>query len=819
MNRWYRRRGVKGFWMLAGHIALIFLCVCAELIGSISGDFYIGSMKDWKELSKQDYAESSAFADEVYWDSVHIINNLKIKNGVETDGAYDAKKLVDIESFLQDGTITGKNDSGFAYTIGDLYEWGKTLDEQGTDVYNEDASVVVCQKPDDTYHYYTMAEFRALISDGSLMFVGNEVYSNDILESLSEGYDSSYYSSDGVTINDNSGKQLYKDFWSIDTVVDEKYAPDGASSILEIANENPAWNGKLTDMYGYIDAATSGIFSKMDSYMNGKKTYVEGNTNLAYIFVDKDTKKVYTNRKAFASYDKVDASVDAIRNMGKYVVVMPKLEDFDTNMATSANDWFNLHDGWDLTQFEQLTEGDYIYAAAVDTAYPIQDAFYQANQNYQSYAPYFKTFLGFALLAVIVFFIALIWLTVTAGRVAEDDELHLYRFDEIWTGVGLLASCCMWLPGYLSIVRRIKAGNLWKKSILRKLCLALKEFWMNRRLVWKAGLAVFGLFFLHWITFGSGGSGIMILLMLAAEIAAFLWVIRLMVAKERIMRGIKEIANGNVAYEIPLGKLKGDNLSMAEAVNHIADGLQNAVEKSMKDERLKTDLITNVSHDIKTPLTSIINYVDLLKRENIQDPKIQGYIEILEAKAQRLKQLTEDVVEASKVSSGNVTLECMDINLVEMVQQIDGEFIEKLEARRLTMINNIPEDAVIIYVDGRRMSRILENIYGNACKYAMEGTRVYADLKVIDGNAEFSLKNISEQPLNISADELTERFIRGDVSRTTEGSGLGLSIAKSLTTIQGGDFQLYLDGDLFRVTIVFPIVKTVKSEDTNDDIK
>ena len=223
----------------------------------------------------------------------------------------------------------------------------------------------------------------------------------------------------------------------------------------------------------------------------------------------------------------------------------------------------------------------------------------------------------------------------------------------------------------------------------------------------------------------------------------------------------------------------------------------------MKSERLKTDLITNVSHDIKTPLTSIINYVNLLKQENFEDPKIQRYIEVLEEKSLRLKTLTEDVVEASKVSSGNISLEFMNINMVEMIQQTSGEFEEKFQARNLTEIMNLPEEA-IVRVDGRRMWRVLENIYNNAAKYAMEGTRIYADLQTLDGKVIFSLKNISEQPLNISsAEELTERFIRGDLSRSTEGSGLGLSIAKTLTTMMGGTFDLYLDGDLFKVVIIF----------------
>ena len=277
--------------------------------------------------------------------------------------------------------------------------------------------------------------------------------------------------------------------------------------------------------------------------------------------------------------------------------------------------------------------------------------------------------------------------------------------------------------------------------------------------------------------------------------------------KEKLKKGIEEIALGNMEYQIPLQGLRGENLKLAEMINGIANGFHMAVEEAMKNERLKTDLITNVSHDIKTPLTSIINYVAILKQSDIADPKIQGYLDILEAKAQRLKTLTEDVVEASKVSSGNISLEYMDVDLVEMIQQTEGEMAEKFEARNLKMIVNLPAEPAVVHVDGRRMWRVLENIFGNAAKYAMPGTRVYADLKLEEDTVDLSLKNVSEHQLNISADELTERFIRGDLSRSSEGSGLGLSIAQSLTTMQGGTFNLYLDGDLFRVNIRFPRVK------------
>ena len=384
---------------------------------------------------------------------------------------------------------------------------------------------------------------------------------------------------------------------------------------------------------------------------------------------------------------------------------------------------------------------------------------------------------------------------------------YLSLSDLILTGILTAFTTACFLFGYLSLVRRIKAGTVWKNSLLRSVCLFFKEFWLNRNVTFRAVFSLGVFMVIHWLAIGVRGFSGFFILMLLTEAAAVFLVVRGAVSKSRIKRGIREIASGNVDYQIPLDRLNGGDLKMAEMVNNIGNGLQRAVEEGMKSERLKTDLITNVSHDIKTPLTSIINYVDLLKRENFNDPKIKGYLDILEAKAQRLKTLTEDVVEASKVSSGNIVLEFMDVNLVEMINQTAGEFAEKFAAKNLEMIQNLPDGPAMIHVDGRRMWRVLENIYNNAAKYAMPGTRVYADLWVTEENVGFSLKNISEQPLNISADELTERFIRGDISRSTEGSGLGLSIAKSLTTMQEGDFRLYLDGDLFKVTIEFPRVK------------
>jgi len=271
-----------------------------------------------------------------------------------------------------------------------------------------------------------------------------------------------------------------------------------------------------------------------------------------------------------------------------------------------------------------------------------------------------------------------------------------------------------------------------------------------------------------------------------------------------IIEGIRKIRDGEVDYKLEVDGLHGSNREMADAVNNIGEGIRKAVSTSMKDEQMKSDLITNVSHDIKTPLTSIISYVDLLKRLKIEEEPAKSYISVLDSKSQRLKQLTDDLVEASKISSGNIELKKEQLNIVELLNQSIGEFSEKLEEKQLSVVFDGSDKEAYIYADSRRMWRVIENLFNNIYKYALAGTRVYINLTNLQGRVELSLKNISERQMNIHGDELTERFIRGDESRTTEGSGLGLSIAKSLIEVQGGTFIIYLDGDLFKVVIVFP---------------
>ena len=268
----------------------------------------------------------------------------------------------------------------------------------------------------------------------------------------------------------------------------------------------------------------------------------------------------------------------------------------------------------------------------------------------------------------------------------------------------------------------------------------------------------------------------------------------------------ERMAKGNIDEKIDTKYMYWEFKNHAENLNSIGDGMAAAVEQRMKSERLKTELITNVSHDIKTPLTSIVNYVDLLQKPHTPEQESE-YLEVLERQSKRLKKLTEDLVEASKASTGNMNVNIVSTSSRELIEQSLAEYGARMEQGMLTVITNIPDPAPRAMADGRLLWRVLDNLFNNVVKYAMPNTRVYIDAAADGGEVIISVKNISRDPLNISADELMERFVRGDSSRHTEGSGLGLNIVQSLITLMHGKFSLSVDGDLFKAEIRLPEAK------------
>ena len=415
--------------------------------------------------------------------------------------------------------------------------------------------------------------------------------------------------------------------------------------------------------------------------------------------------------------------------------------------------------------------------------------------------------------------VAILWLLLgglSVSSVAEDTLSLLPAGPLVGTGVvvALLAMGCV------SLARRYRAGVLGENLTFRRLREKLprpRDLW--HRLLdfllrfWAAGLCFLGLCLLEFLcafdAVAYSGGGILIWFLLKVLQGAL--VVYVILAMKELRAGGDQLAAGNLDYKVPTDRLYGEFRRHGENLNNLRQGIQHAVEEQMKSERMKTELITNVSHDIKTPLTSIVSYVDLLKKEPMPTDQAKEYLDVLDRQAARLKKLIEDLVEASKASTGSLTVNFQPTDVNVLLSQSAGEYQEKLAARDLTLVLTPAEEAPMISADGQLLWRVFENLLSNALKYAMPGTRVYLSCETTDQAVVIAFRNISASPLNISAEELMDRFVRGDASRNTEGSGLGLAIARDLTQLQRGTFALTIDGDLFKATLTFP--RCQKSQD------
>jgi len=390
----------------------------------------------------------------------------------------------------------------------------------------------------------------------------------------------------------------------------------------------------------------------------------------------------------------------------------------------------------------------------------------------------------------------------------------LLLYSAVLIGAVLLLAVCM------TIAARLKKGKWWENTVLFRLFKLLRKalilsikgighLFSCIPMLWKGILLFLGYlsvntlltsFVAYHIVYGEMFFPVIWLLFNLAVLAGGCFVMLQML---KLRKGGEKIAAGDYTFKTDISYMFWDIRQHAENLNNIGAGMSLAVEERLKSERLKTELITNVSHDIKTPLTSIVNYVDLLKKETFEDERIREYIAVLDRQSARLKKLTEDLVEASKASTGNIEVHFEQTNIPEFISQSIGEYEERFAAANLETVIELPEEQATIRADGRLLWRVFDNLMNNICKYSQPHTRVYIDVCVNKQECMIVLKNISRYRLNISSGELLERFSRGDSSRSTEGSGLGLSIAKSLVELQKGTLQLSVDGDLFKVTLRF----------------
>ena len=677
-----------------------------------------------------------------------------------------------------------------------------------------------------------------------LMFILAGIATASLYYIIVSGYMS--VSKDGVTASQYIKYRDYKGepFEDTDLFTNELYG-----AINDITT--------LCTMRESLDDSDRYNIENMDAYstvMELSDRYSKGHTNVKYCYQlvdDKGIKVRHSNVGDNITTMSTDEVTKYFTSLGKYICFNPD----KVQMATNINDAISIEDI--LGNFDyNFAEGSRIWIG-VDTDYPADDILKLSKETYAGlYNYYFEAIVSFAVSTLLMLAILVI-LTINAGKVTlirEDDTQEVIvksaRIDRIpieilaivtiltllllslgseyaldylingklikynsitaitLAGIAGFVICAIKIFLYLIYVRKFKCKLMWNTSLCRlvlgKSRQAALDLYDNGSLVVRTWLPYLIFLALNLVLVLLGLTGTLIAFII--DMFVGVWLYNESKVRSKIVDGIDVIAGGDAKHKIDTAGMHGYNLNLAEAVNSIGDGIDKAVSTSMKDERMKADLITNVSHDIKTPLTSIINYVDLLKRANIEDETARGYIDILEQKSLRLKALTNDLVEISKISSGNITLELVNLNMVEMINQVTGEFDERFKEKSLIPILNLPKEDVVIHADGQALYRILENLYINIYKYALRGTRVYIDLATNENKALLTIRNISAEPVNLDSAMLTERFIRGDISRGTEGSGLGLSIAKSLAEAQNGRLDLSLDGDLFKVVVSFDLI-------------
>lgn len=740
-----------------------FLCLLIVIIYIlIAGYYQVWKDVGWLAGEKPPYYKTRDYAQNVKNSIEDLTEYIRLRENFEKDGRLDGKRLVDVYNYAEQGRIDGSVPNGLAYTLQQLVEWGKQQES-----------------------YKWWAKY---------------IEKNE---------------------NNTYNSAMPK---SVEGTLDELYPPRGFNSIAEfvMSEENLK---RASEEQWMLDLALclTKISDEMADYMKFAERFKSGNTNIRYQVENLENGQVYTNIR---SEEEKENSTRLIFQGDTYFLDTDIPMDYDMRYDIIRN----IHESLRNTEM-------YSVSVWIDRDFAVKDELWGGSRFYAKWSFFVKTFPLGLVVAVLLFAGTLAALCVASGKSTEKKNVVWGCLDQIpielvvipmgfiiYMGVlvareglgmvlpppeaalritALVGLYAFFLIGVLSLVRRRKERILFQRSILWQVFHNYKTGIMSG----KTAVMFILLFCLYVLAtvFGSqmGVVGIVIVVFVNLYIGGL--VLREVMIHRQLLDGSRRIAEGDFTYKIPLEDLTGDHVKMARNINRIGDNLEMAVQESVRNERRKTDLIANVSHDLKTPLTSIITYVDLLKRENTINPKIEEYVDVLEKKTERLKVLMEDLVEVSRINSGNFPIQNQQLDFREFLQQIQGEFYEQLRSKELQMINSMPDEKIFIYADGRALWRVMENLYGNIAKYAMPGSRVYADLKVTEGRALFELKNISVQPLNIDADELLERFTQGDESRSTEGSGLGLSIARNLVSLMGGTFEIYLDGDLFKTSMSFPL--------------
>ena len=615
----------------------------------------------------------------------------------------------------------------------------------------------------------------------------------------------------------------------------EVIVPISGNDLAETARASQTPFETLLGYYQNLIRTSTDIHERYLSYEeetqakeSAKKTYVP--SNIAYYIENTSSKQYYTNlgvkgiaaaRDAIAEDPGLTFLFDGIRTMDIMVA------NSELTMNQQAASWFM--DTVFLGSNERVV-------IAVNRNYPAGDTLRKDYLSYQKRKPAVILSIVCGVAALLLLLCLFLMSIHTTGRMDRRTLLPLKGFDliatEIAAGLCVVAALSwyflsrailrMYIPeesrwiwlivivvveyeilllSFLGLIRRIRQQSLWRNSVIHMILRVSSQVLearaaSTRMLIGYILFIVLNFLFLRF--FGTVG----IISVIVTDLALLLYLMRDRLGKLSVRAGLMELQKGKLDYRIDTSSLNGDSLEMAIAVNEMGDGLQEAVDSMVKSERLKAELITNLSHDLKTPLTSIISYVDLLKREKIENERAEEYIDILERKSLRLKSLITDLIDVSRISSGNVELNMTVLDLRAMVRMAEGEFEDRFEEAGLKTETEALK-ALPVRADGDMLWRVLDNLFGNIAKYAMPGSTVKIRIFEENNKAVCSFENRSKETLTKTGQELEERFVRGDTSRNSEGSGLGLSIARSLTELMGGDFRIDTTAETFCAILRF----------------
>ncbi len=697
----------------------------------------------------------------------------------ETDGEYDPDKLIDIHLYSAGTQDEMSQNINTSFTIESL------IDFAGEDADAMDARV------------------RQLAEDGD---------------------------------DEEAGQTLAAEAELLETIL-----PISGTTLADYARLTSASASSLPEYYRNLVETARDLAARYKTYSRAKEEPEDpcnpkAPGNILYYVANTATGQIYTNMEAI-TLGEAENAISADESM----TCLFEGERRFNIMVSSADHVYNdtLSDWFVRNRF--VGNGEEVLIAA-DLSYTVRDDLRTARDTYVQQKPWIMAsivLLGISL-TLIIAMIALSIAVTGHDRVNDPPRLQIVDAipTDLWVIMGTVIGILLWVVGrfiirwkygsqqvptsmailgaieyavvmteLLGLIRRIKVGTIWENSVAFAVFMGSRQVHSARRssrrlLITFAGYMLLNLIFL--IVGGLPG----IVMMLALNLAVLMYMMRDTVGNQNVREGLKQISTGKLDYKINTSVLAGESRDMALAVNEMGDGLQQAVESMLHSERLRAELITNVSHDLKTPLTSIVNYVDLLKRENLDNEKAREYVEVLEHKSARLRQLTEDLIEVSKISSGNIELHPTRLQLQMFLDQACGELEDRLDERGLHVKFDMPRKSIFVEADGKQLWRVFENLLSNIAKYAKADTEVQIQLTEMDGIAEIVFRNQSASKITVSAKDLEERFIRGDASRSgVEGSGLGLSIAGSLTRLIGGTFHISVEEDQFEAHLVFPVME------------